>query len=309
MSHVYFPSFHRFRCCRQGPGPVIINPSTLNPSTQGITEPNQGQGQLSKEPTDSKETMKKEKVGVSSEAVLSMYSRESNRPNFHEEDSKPLYHLLTAIHNMLASLGADVNEAADLLQEILHLEDSEFSQTNAPVSYKVHKALEDEELDNHLPTNPSAEVLACSSCMTATIAVVVDALTILLSMLSLSGLGPELEAIVTQMLSDNPSLFNEVEETIPGIADAGSIYDRARAFYKLAKVLYASGMLMRAVKKAISKMPWYKKAYTLATATATIALWFVTDDAAMIAQLVIVLATSTKIFFDAKACNKACKGS
>ena len=74
---------------------------------------------------------------------------------------------------------------------------SEFSQTNAPVTYKVHKALEDEELDNDLQICSNSKVLECSSCMKATVAVVVEALLIILSMLSLTGVGSELEAIVT----------------------------------------------------------------------------------------------------------------
>ncbi|GFH56263.1 predicted protein [Chaetoceros tenuissimus] len=204
---------------------------------------------------------------------------------------------------MLTSLGADINEAANLCQENLQL--------GAEVSYKVYKDLENEELDNHLPRiSRNAEVLECSSCMEATIAVVVDALVIILSMLSLTGIvGSELEVYVTQYLSDNTSLFNEVQKTIPALANAKSTHDKANAFYKLAKVLYASGMLMKVMQKVISKMPWYKKVYTLAAATAIITLWFASDDAVMIAQLLIVLSTSTKIFFDAKACKTACTKS
>ena len=54
------------------------------------------------------------------EALLSMYSREGAR---HEEDSKPTYHLLTAIHHMVTSLGIDSSNEATVLLEILHLQD------------------------------------------------------------------------------------------------------------------------------------------------------------------------------------------
>mmetsp|Transcript_6955 Transcript_6955/g.12468 ORF Transcript_6955/g.12468 Transcript_6955/m.12468 type:complete len:220 (-) Transcript_6955:698-1357(-) len=174
--------------------------------------------------------------------------------------------------------------------------------------------LENEDISNYpeierfiaVADLPLFKQTATTPCTTAVITVSVDVVSVVFSMLSLGAEVGVVKQYIAQYLISDGLLFAELQAAIPAIASAGNIKEKAMAMYQFAKIMYNSGMLWKAVKKAVSDMPWYEKAYTLAAASATIALWFVTDTTAMIAQFVLVAASSTQLFVDASRAVEAC---
>lgn len=199
--------------------------------------------------------------------------------------------------------------AKNLADELLALSDKDIEEGLTPGKFPALARVDARLKEQEANATEVTTLVGISACTQGAIKVTLDVVAILFSMLSLGAEANVVEPYIADYLVNNGAILSEIESTIPEIAEAGSLQDKAIAVAKLAKVLYNSGSLTEAIKKAVSDMPWYKKAYTLAAALATVALWFATGEAAFVAQLVIVLATSASLFVDARAADTACSGN
>ena len=179
------------------------------------------------------------------------------------------------------------------------MNDDEFAQMNIEDFPTIHMidGLIDEALkdDTVAPNGLSVSSLDASSvglsgCSLAVVSLVANTLSLLLSFLGISVEIAAVEGEVIALLASDGKFLPSVVEAVSGFRNANG-WDRAVLIFKAARLLNNSGLLLRAVKKAVSHLPWWKKAQIIVTATATIALWFGTEGFALVAQIALAVTT------------------
>lgn len=88
--------------------------------------------------------------------------------------------------------------------------------------------------------------------------------------------------------------------------DGASIFQKAKAVFSVLSALYSAGCLGAVVKAFLSNLKWYQMIIYGATSLATIMAAVLTDGAALIAEIVILLGSFTWLTLDSVQAIKAC---
>lgn len=160
-----------------------------------------------------------------------------------------------------------------------------------------------------LPENSTSDIsLAISagdrSCTLAIGYVVVDVACLAIGAVGIrsSISSSSVESVATVVESSIPEILSSVET----IARSGSsALQRAQACWSIIKVVLKSPY--KIFSAIFSSLPWYKKALAIAQACATIAAALLTDGAALIAEIVVELASFGFLVSDSVEAVSACK--
>lgn len=148
--------------------------------------------------------------------------------------------------------------------------------------------------------------LGADSCPLAIGYVVVDVVCLVLGAVSIrsSISASSVEDIAGIVEPEIPQILKNVET----IAEEGSTsLEKAKAVWGIIKVVLKSPYSI--LKAVFSSLPWYKKALVIAQAIATIAAALLTDGAALIAEIVVELATFGFLVSDAVSAVSTCSTS
>lgn len=204
------------------------------------------------------------------------------------------HHLHQGATLLLDSVGLPEDHAPDLVDEIFSMTNEEFEVmevSDFPTIHLVNGMLEEEESAVEALTFQTQSLSASlSPCQWAVVNVVTSVVSLLLSFVGISGSIAALEGEVIELLGTSGKFLDQVIEAVEGFSTA-TAWGQAEAIYKVGKLAYQEGLLVRAAKNFVSHLPWWRKLQVGAVALATFGMWFASEGFALVAQIAIAITT------------------
>lgn len=208
----------------------------------------------------------------------------------------------------------DVDRNA-LVNEMTHFQHRTASEENHPNMYALTSEVDRKMTELAKEREDSVKKASVlTECELAMIAVLVDCVTIVVSMLGLNVNQGERIIIMREV----EYTFSESVAGTPFVAElTGYFNDMMRAefmgvdqvwqLFNVLKVLHKLDAIRNVVYGIIQRMSWWERGYTLATACGTIATYFFTDGVAFVVSAMTFILTVPDLIINVEKAIKKCK--